>query len=195
MRAKKRRTRIALPLAVLISALVPGLTQKASAHHESTVPAMESTSSLMGAYELLYERSQRSERVDAGRNVLEDGRSKDGRVVWEIVKAEAVRLWRALHPGNETEHQKREVMSAFAVPAWFEAAADRVASCESGQRWDINTGNGFSGGLQFMDSTWQGMGGSSSAYLASRAEQIYRAYLLWQHNGWGPWPVCGRLAG
>ena len=38
-----------------------------------------------------------------------------------------------------------------------EAASDRtwnrLANCESGKRWHINTGNGYYGGLQFSYST------------------------------------------
>ena len=30
---------------------------------------------------------------------------------------------------------------------------DKVAKCESGNRWHINTGNGYYGGLQFSSST------------------------------------------
>src|SRR4029078_5473997 len=31
---------------------------------------------------------------------------------------------------------------------------DRIARCESGGNWRINTGNGYYGGLQFTQSTW-----------------------------------------
>src|SRR6267154_1653615 len=33
---------------------------------------------------------------------------------------------------------------------------DRVAQCESGGNWAANTGNGYYGGLQFTQSTWDG---------------------------------------
>src|SRR3712207_9572032 len=52
---------------------------------------------------------------------------------------------------------------------------DRVAKCESGNRWHINTGNGYYGGLQFSSSTWKGFGGrkyASQAHRATKAEQI-----------------------
>src|SRR6185295_15189141 len=42
-------------------------------------------------------------------------------------------------------------------------------------RWDINTGNGYHGGLQFSPSTWRGFGGAEFApvaYQATRAQQI-----------------------
>src|SRR3712207_4131601 len=50
-----------------------------------------------------------------------------------------------------------------------------VADCESGGDWSINTGNGYYGGLQFSQSTWEAYGGTayaSRADLASPAEQI-----------------------
>ena len=37
---------------------------------------------------------------------------------------------------------------------------DRLAQCESGGNWAINTGNGYYGGLQFNLGTWQAYGGS-----------------------------------
>src|SRR5919107_2910545 len=46
---------------------------------------------------------------------------------------------------------------------------DRLAQCESGGNWSINTGNGFYGGLQFSRGTWRAFGGgryASSAHLA-----------------------------
>lgn len=72
------------------------------------------------------------------------------------------------------------------------AKLDRMAWCESRGNWGINTGNGFFGGLQFMPSTWWGVGGQGFPHQASRLEQKYRAVLLIRRSGFGPWPVCGR---
>src|SRR3546814_13926953 len=47
-----------------------------------------------------------------------------------------------------------------------------VANCESSGNWAANTGNGFYGGLQFTQSTWNAFGGSGNAANASQAEQI-----------------------
>ena len=85
--------------------------------------------------------------------------------------------------------------SADAVPlrAW-----DRLASCESGGRWHIATGNGYYGGLQFSASTWRGFGGTryaSSAHRASRMQQIRIAERVKARQGWGAWPVCSRKVG
>lgn len=71
---------------------------------------------------------------------------------------------------------------------------DAVAQCESGGDWQINTGNGFYGGLQFDYSTWLAYGGgsyASRADLATREEQIAVATRLYNARGSSPWPVCG----
>jgi len=72
----------------------------------------------------------------------------------------------------------------------YRATLLRIASCESGRRWHISTGNGFHGGLQFTASSWWAVGGSGYAHQASRLEQLYRAVLLMRLQGWGAWPVC-----
>jgi resuscitation-promoting factor RpfA len=75
---------------------------------------------------------------------------------------------------------------------------DRVAQCESGGNWKINTGNGYYGGLQFAAGTWKGYGGAtyaSQANLATKAEQIAIARRVLAGQGPGAWPVCSRRAG
>src|SRR5947209_12042159 len=75
---------------------------------------------------------------------------------------------------------------------------DRIAACESGGNWSINTGNGFSGGLQFSPSTWRAFGGTayaSSAHLASRSAQIAVAERVLAAQGWGAWPACSAKLG
>lgn len=75
---------------------------------------------------------------------------------------------------------------------------DRVATCESGNNWSIDTGNSFYGGLQFTKSTWQGFGGgkfASSAQYATRDQQIYVAQATLRVQGPGAWPVCSKKAG
>jgi LysM repeat protein len=70
-----------------------------------------------------------------------------------------------------------------------------VAQCESGGNWQINTGNGFYGGLQFTQSTWDAYGGqayASRADLASASGQIAVAERVLAGQGVGAWPVCGR---
>ena len=68
---------------------------------------------------------------------------------------------------------------------------DAVAQCESGGAWSINTGNGYYGGLQFSQSTWEANGGSGNPANASREEQIRVAENVLATQGPGAWPVCG----
>ena len=75
---------------------------------------------------------------------------------------------------------------------------NRLASCESGGNWHINTGNGYYGGLQFSAGTWLAYGGgkyASRADLASRAEQIAIAEKVLKGSGWGAWPACSARLG
>lgn len=72
---------------------------------------------------------------------------------------------------------------------------DAIAECESGGNWSINTGNGYYGGLQFKQSTWEANGGSGNPANASREEQIRVANNVLQTQGIGAWPVCGARAG
>lgn len=67
---------------------------------------------------------------------------------------------------------------------------DRLAQCESGGNWSINTGNGYYGGLQFSLSSWRAVGGSGYPHQASKSEQIARAEMLKARQGWGAWPAC-----
>lgn len=75
---------------------------------------------------------------------------------------------------------------------------DRLVLCEAGGRWNANTGNGFSGGLQFLPSTWRGHGGNQfapAAHLATREQQITVAERVLKTQGWRAWPACSRRLG
>lgn len=72
---------------------------------------------------------------------------------------------------------------------------DALAECESGGRWDLSTGNGLEGGLQFEQSSWLEVGGEGSPAAASREEQIMRAEFLYDLQGWDAWPACSAQLG
>lgn len=82
-------------------------------------------------------------------------------------------------------------LNAVANSVPNQANWDRVAACESGGNWGINSGNGFYGGLQFTLSTWRSVGGSGYPHQNSRLEQMRRANILKDRAGLGQWPVCG----
>jgi uncharacterized protein YabE (DUF348 family) len=75
---------------------------------------------------------------------------------------------------------------------------DALSRCEAGGNWAINTGNGFYGGVQFDQNTWERSGGlryAARADLATREEQIAVASVTQQRQGWGAWPVCSARVG
>ena len=73
---------------------------------------------------------------------------------------------------------------------------DRLAQCESGGNWSINTGNGYYGGLQFNLGTWQAYGGQGYPHENSREQQIAVAEKLRAANGgFGAWPHCSSTLG
>jgi resuscitation-promoting factor RpfA len=82
--------------------------------------------------------------------------------------------------------------SAASVSTW-----DAVAQCESGGNWSINTGNGYYGGLQFSQSSWEGAGGlqyASRADLATKDQQIAIAEKLLAMQGPSAWS-CASAGG
>jgi nucleoid-associated protein YgaU len=82
--------------------------------------------------------------------------------------------------------------SAASVATW-----DAVAQCESGGNWSINTGNGYYGGLQFSQSSWEAAGGlqyASRADLATKDQQIAVAEKLLAIQGPGAWS-CASAGG
>ncbi len=73
---------------------------------------------------------------------------------------------------------------------------DRLAQCESGGNWHINTGNGYYGGLQFSLGTWHAYGGTGLPSQHSRETQIAVATKLRNASGgYGAWPGCAARLG
>lgn len=93
---------------------------------------------------------------------------------------------------NKTEDTKPAVASTNASD---EAVWDKLAKCESGGNWSINTGNGYYGGIQFSLGTWKAMGGAGLPSEASREQQIAIAKALQVRSGWGQWPACSAKLG
>jgi uncharacterized protein YabE (DUF348 family) len=73
---------------------------------------------------------------------------------------------------------------------------DRLAQCESGGNWAINTGNGYYGGLQFSLGTWRAYGGTGLPSQHTREYQIMIATRLRNASGgYGAWPACAAELG
>ena len=83
--------------------------------------------------------------------------------------------------------------NAASTRAW-----NRLAHCESGGRWHVNTHNGYYGGLQISARTWRAFKGGRYASLPHRAtkrEQIRVAERIKRGQGWRAWPSCSARVG
>jgi len=126
------------------------------------------------------------------RLVLADGEQRTRKQVKSVVVREPVdRI--EVHGTKEPPEPEPTTNYAGGNTVW-----DRLAECESGGNWAINTGNGYYGGLQFSASTWSGYGGgqyAETANLATREEQIAIAEKVQAAQGWGAWPSCAAELG
>jgi hypothetical protein len=80
----------------------------------------------------------------------------------------------------------------------IDSMLNELAQCESRGKWDINTGNGYYGGLQFDKFTWRANGGKKFAPTADKASPIEQKQIaedLYHVSGWRPWPGCARKLG
>ncbi|WP_370151343.1 transglycosylase family protein [Streptacidiphilus sp. EB129] len=86
----------------------------------------------------------------------------------------------------------------MAGPRWGPWSPPGLRPPQSGGDWAANTGNGFSGGLQFTPSTWAAFGGTqyaASADQASQGRQIAVTENVLAAQGPGARPTCGATAG
>ncbi|MFP5367854.1 resuscitation-promoting factor [Pseudarthrobacter phenanthrenivorans] len=134
--------------------------------------------------------------------VLVDGREASRTLVSENVAVQPVTEKITVGTKPKPVAQAAPAASAgtntgAAAPAMMnEAMWDKIAQCESGGNWSINTGNGYYGGLQFDIQTWIGAGGGAyapNASLATKAQQIDIANRVYAQRGLQPWG-CGWAA-
>jgi uncharacterized protein YabE (DUF348 family) len=133
--------------------------------------------------------------------VLVDGREASRTLVSETVTvqpvAEKITVGTKPKPVAQAAPATTGSNTGAAAPAMMnEAMWDKIAQCESGGNWSINTGNGYYGGLQFDIQTWIGAGGGAyapNASLATKAQQIDIANRVYAQRGLQPWG-CGWAA-
>lgn len=132
--------------------------------------------------------------------VLVDGREASRTLVSETVTvqpvAEKVTVGTKPKPVAQAAPAAGSNTGAAAPAMMNEAMWDKIAQCESGGNWSINTGNGYYGGLQFDIQTWIGSGGGAyapNASLATKAQQIDIANRVYAQRGLQPWG-CGWAA-
>ena len=146
-------------------------------------------------------RNEAAERRAAA-VALRDGRARALRAARTQLRrleareaARARQRARATQPGGTTAGTPRGGRWPAVPGGPSRAVLERIAWCESrGNPRSVGGGGQFRGKYQFMQSTWEAMGGSGDPAAASEAEQDYRAALLFVK--WGPdqWPVCAAFA-
>ncbi|MEU5060811.1 MULTISPECIES: transglycosylase family protein [unclassified Streptomyces] len=90
------------------------------------------------------------------------------------------------------------LLGATSASAASTATWDKLAECESGGSWSADPGNGYYGGLQFSQETWENYGGldfAPRADQASRSQQIAVAEKVLDDQGPRAWPVCSVTSG
>ena len=103
----------------------------------------------------------------------------------KVLKREVVKTTVLKKPTTQVE--KHGTKAPEGGSAGDDTVWDKIAQCESGGNWSINTGNGYYGGLQFSLATWQSVGGPGYPHQQSRETQIKYAKILQARSGWGQW--------
>ncbi|MDK4333283.1 resuscitation-promoting factor [Corynebacterium accolens] len=150
-------------------------------------------SELEAGAEEVREEGQKGKREITRKVVMKNGKKESEEVIKDdvIVGPKPVTIARGT---KQAEPEPQGGNSGAAAPAVADGSVwDAIAQCESNGNWSINTGNGFSGGLQFAPSTWAGLGGTEyapEAWQATREQQIAVAQKVQAAQGWGAWPAC-----
>nr|WP_304505769.1 resuscitation-promoting factor [Corynebacterium sp. TAE3-ERU12] len=137
------------------------------------------------------------------RVVVDPGEEGVRKVTYTVTSRDGKELSRSIVKERELSPATRALVRQgtkprVAAPAAGYGVWDQLAQCESGGNWAIDNGNGFSGGLQFTDSTWAAYGGTEyapRASQASREQQIAVAERVQAGQGWGAWPACSAQLG
>ncbi|SDK41293.1 resuscitation-promoting factor [Arthrobacter sp. ok362] len=126
--------------------------------------------------------------------VLVDGREASRTLVSETVSTQPVT--EKVTVGTKEKPQPAANTGASAPAMMNQGMWDKIAQCESGGNWSINSGNGYYGGLQFDVGTWLSSGGGAyapNAAAATKAQQIAVANRVYAQRGLQPWG-CGWAA-
>lgn len=200
----KRNVKTGLVLASLLGGLFVGTNLQETAIAESS---QTTATSHLAQRAVAAERASRSKDARLGTADLEERVAEHQRLEAEKKAQEEAR--RAAEEKKRQEAAARAAAKKKALKKAPAASApasgsnysggntvwDRLAKCESGGNWAINTGNGYYGGLQFSLGSWRGVGGSGYPHQASKAEQIKRGKMLQASGGWGHWPACSKKLG
>ena len=118
------------------------------------------------------------------------------------VARRVVRPQRQIRPQRRLGAYRRLPVRAARSATWIRVTIPvtdpvwaKLRRCESGGRYDINTGNGFYGAYQFVPRTWRSLGYPGLPHEAPPEMQDEAARKLQARSGWGQWPVCSRRIG
>ncbi|WP_456695297.1 transglycosylase family protein [Aeromicrobium sp. P5_D10] len=119
--------------------------------------------------------------------VVKAGKNGKARERVTLVYADGKLRERTVHSTDAVSNPVTEVVSRGTSRTPPDSVWDKIAQCESGGNWSINTGNGYYGGLQFSAATWRSVGGPGLPHQNSREVQIKYAKILQARSGWGQW--------
>jgi uncharacterized protein YabE (DUF348 family) len=119
--------------------------------------------------------------------VITDGKNGENREQVTLVYADGKLRERIVRATEPVSKPVTEVVSRGTSRTAPDSVWDKIAKCESGGNWKINTGNGYYGGLQFSAATWKSVGGPGLPHQNSREVQIKYAKILQARSGWGQW--------
>jgi LysM repeat protein len=179
-----------------------------SAHAQSAQPNMvtvnpgDNLSMIADAHETTYQRIFNANDSIQDPNVINPGQqlripAADEQLAERALPAQADPVAQAAPVTYRAQTQSGN--TGAAAPAAGAGVWDQLAQCEAGGNWAINTGNGYSGGLQFAPGTWTGNGGgayATTANQATREQQIAVAETIRaKSGGYGAWPACSAKLG
>jgi len=123
--------------------------------------------------------------------VVTEGKNGKSREQVTLVYADGKLRDRVVVASDPVSKPVTEVVSRGTSRTPPDSVWDKIAKCESGGNWSINTGNGYYGGLQFSAATWKSVGGPGLPHQNSREVQIKYAKILQARSGWGQWGCAG----
>jgi uncharacterized protein YabE (DUF348 family) len=131
------------------------------------------------------------EALEGETEVVKEGKDGKNREQVTLVYADGKLRDRVVVATEPVSDPVTEVVSRGTSRTPPDSVWDKIAKCESGGNWKINTGNGYYGGLQFSAATWKSVGGPGLPHQSSREVQIKYAKILQARSGWGQWGCAG----
>lgn len=176
----------------------PGLTDKVTAGMQIMVSRTGvQVVTVTQSIPFQIQQVQDSSMNEGTQQITTPGVNGSEQVTYRITSVNGKQTAKVQLSATVTTQPVAEVMHVGTAALPGDAVWDEIAKCESGGNWSINTGNGYYGGLQFNQETWDSNGGqayAARADLASKADQIAVADVVRSRRGLSPWQ-CARELG